>query len=313
MDIVRRRRTLAKPIEEEINTLHNEIIGALRQSLPKAIRIGELLTQKKAKLKHGEWGQWIKEKLPFTHATVANYMRLHQNREKLKIKNVLNLSEAYKLLTAPPTSKDRVQTILKGHRLKLPIPVIKEAYGMRREDADDFMSRSTAAASKGEVTPLAANVETEVVKEVDVTPDVTPGAEVTTEARGELKKEKVGKLRTDTPAAKAKRVEVEFWEGVAGEIIQLKESLYDQIANSVAPLQSKIADHIEDNLLPDAEGLTPKLARSISEGVYLARKGFELFFGDMLVSCGDYSSEEFKKGNVQRLKEIEQAFQLRCF
>jgi len=40
---------------EEISKLHNEIHGHLRMSLQKAIRIGKLLTEQKAGLKHGEF------------------------------------------------------------------------------------------------------------------------------------------------------------------------------------------------------------------------------------------------------------------
>jgi hypothetical protein len=84
---------------EEITNLHNEIIGLGKTVFDKAIRIGELLTEQKASLKHGEFGNWIDANLPFTDRTARNYMRLHENRKQLKTENVSELSEAYKILS----------------------------------------------------------------------------------------------------------------------------------------------------------------------------------------------------------------------
>jgi hypothetical protein len=59
---------------QEIVKLHNEIIDALKMTLRKAIRIGELLTEQKQSLKHGEFAPWIKDNLPFTDRTAQMYM-----------------------------------------------------------------------------------------------------------------------------------------------------------------------------------------------------------------------------------------------
>lgn len=83
---------------DEIIGLHSEICGLLKTSLEKAVRIGELLSEQKASLPHGEFGAWIKANLPFTQRTAQNYMRLFDNREQLKNENVSHLSDGYKLL-----------------------------------------------------------------------------------------------------------------------------------------------------------------------------------------------------------------------
>lgn len=82
----------------EIVTLHSEICGLLKTSLEKAVRIGELLTEQKANLKHGEFGSWIKANLPFTDRTVRNYMSFYRNRELLKTESVSDLTGAYRLI-----------------------------------------------------------------------------------------------------------------------------------------------------------------------------------------------------------------------
>jgi hypothetical protein len=85
----------------EIITLHNEIVSYLRMSVKKAIRIGELLSEQKACLQHGEFLPWIKANLSFTERTAQNYMRLYTQRDLLKNENVSYLAEGYRLFCAP--------------------------------------------------------------------------------------------------------------------------------------------------------------------------------------------------------------------
>lgn len=80
----------------EINRLHEEICQAARRTIQNAIRIGELLTQRRAELKHGQWLPWLDENINFDQKTAWNYMRLYEERDKLG--NVPNLSDAYRRL-----------------------------------------------------------------------------------------------------------------------------------------------------------------------------------------------------------------------
>ena len=86
---------------DEIKALHAEIAGHFRQSLEKAIRIGELLSEQKAALRHGEFTAWITRNLPFTDRTARSYMRVYENRDRLKTESVSDLTTAYRLLAAP--------------------------------------------------------------------------------------------------------------------------------------------------------------------------------------------------------------------
>jgi hypothetical protein len=49
-----------------------------------AIKVGELLLQKKQSLKHGEWLPWCKRNLPFTERTAQRYILAWKNREVAK-------------------------------------------------------------------------------------------------------------------------------------------------------------------------------------------------------------------------------------
>ena len=92
----------------EIIALHSEIYGLLKTSLEKAIRIGELLNEQKASLKHGEFIPWIEKNLPFNERTARRYINIFRNRHRLKSDKVSGLNQAYKLLEAPKETSGHV-------------------------------------------------------------------------------------------------------------------------------------------------------------------------------------------------------------
>lgn len=90
---------------KEINRLHREIAEAFQSSIGRAIRIGELLTEQKKALKHGEFLPWIEQNLPFTPKAAQNYMRVYAHREEVQA--LPDTTSAYRLLgmrkKEPPT------------------------------------------------------------------------------------------------------------------------------------------------------------------------------------------------------------------
>lgn len=85
----------------EIAALHDRLNSCARTTIADAIRIGELLTEQKARLPHGAWLPWVRDALPFSEWTARNYMRMHSDRAKLESGNVLDLTDAYRLLAGP--------------------------------------------------------------------------------------------------------------------------------------------------------------------------------------------------------------------
>ena len=83
---------------EAILTLHQELSGLARSSLEKALRVGELLSEVKARLPHGGWLPWCQENLEFDQKTGWRYMRLFVERGKLGSMSNLTLTEAYRHL-----------------------------------------------------------------------------------------------------------------------------------------------------------------------------------------------------------------------
>jgi len=119
------------PINEIIQ-LHNEIGQYLKMSLDKAIRIGELLTEQKASLKHGDFTPWIESNLPFTDRTARNYMRIYQEKDQLKSETVSDLKSAYKLLSTPKRDFSRFPDRLQSDQ-NSPLPGLPDGYHEREK------------------------------------------------------------------------------------------------------------------------------------------------------------------------------------
>ena len=64
----------------EIEQIERQVWSAARTTIKKATRIGKLLTEHKARLGHGRWGQWA-GKLPWNVRTTTNYMRVYEERK----------------------------------------------------------------------------------------------------------------------------------------------------------------------------------------------------------------------------------------
>jgi len=68
----------SKAVVTEIKEIHFTLEGYYEKSVAGAIRIGELLTQIKAELPHGQFTGWIEENLPFTVRTAQRFTKIYQ-------------------------------------------------------------------------------------------------------------------------------------------------------------------------------------------------------------------------------------------
>jgi len=85
----------------KICTLHSEIEGDIMSVLSKSILLGELLSQQKDSLKHGEWIPWVESNLPFKRVQAAKYIRVFANRELLNEQSTVHLEGAIDSLAKP--------------------------------------------------------------------------------------------------------------------------------------------------------------------------------------------------------------------
>jgi hypothetical protein len=78
---------------EQIINLHTGIMSAARRSVQDAIKIGEIISEQKKLLQHGEFLPWVKT-LPFDERTAQRYIKL--NYYKNKTDSVSDLQSAYR-------------------------------------------------------------------------------------------------------------------------------------------------------------------------------------------------------------------------
>lgn len=95
----------------EIVRLHNGILNSLKRTLNDAIKIGELLTEQKDLLKHGDFTAWVINSLPFTDRTARNYMRVFQERDRIKSETVSDLTTAYQSLIEHKSKTESISEI----------------------------------------------------------------------------------------------------------------------------------------------------------------------------------------------------------
>jgi len=100
-------------ITTEIRTLYQT---AVRTELSYAIQLGRKLTEAKELVEHGEWGNWIRENLPFSQDKATMMMKIYDaygaNQESLfgeinseTFRN-LGISQAFTLLSVPENERE---------------------------------------------------------------------------------------------------------------------------------------------------------------------------------------------------------------
>jgi len=90
---------------QELLKLLGEMEEILKMTLPKAIRVGELLTHIKDSLPYGSWGKWCKENLPITERNANRLMNYYKYRDQLPSSDILSelsLCDAERLLPHRP-------------------------------------------------------------------------------------------------------------------------------------------------------------------------------------------------------------------
>ena len=82
-------------LQRDIETVTSEIIilknQAQSMAIDFAIEIGGRLTEAKELVKHGEWGDWLKNRVDFSQSQANNLMKVFENRERIKGTNQMSL------------------------------------------------------------------------------------------------------------------------------------------------------------------------------------------------------------------------------
>ncbi len=93
---------------EEISVLHSANKTDVVTMIERAIRIGELLSEQKSSMKHGEWIPWVEENLPFLRQQAGKYIRAFTHRRTLNGTSTFHLEGAISFLANPrPAPKEQ--------------------------------------------------------------------------------------------------------------------------------------------------------------------------------------------------------------
>ncbi len=83
---------------EEIRNLHDQNCQSVRTSIVNGIRIGEILTQVKGALKHGEFLPWVESHAPFRQRMAAYYISAFERKDEILSKLATVANFGYRLL-----------------------------------------------------------------------------------------------------------------------------------------------------------------------------------------------------------------------
>lgn len=95
----------------ELTTVSNEQITAeiliyKKQTAQGIIEIGNRLIEMKSRLQHGEWENWLKEKVDFTKMTASRFIRIAEQTPNVTTLLHLEPSKVYALLSVPAEERD---------------------------------------------------------------------------------------------------------------------------------------------------------------------------------------------------------------
>lgn len=99
--------------ERNIETITTEIIKLKEDAGNAIIGIGQRLIEAKSMLPHGEWTQWLTERVEFSERTAQNFMRLAREWSNPQALADLGATKALTLLALPP--EERQQFIEENH------------------------------------------------------------------------------------------------------------------------------------------------------------------------------------------------------
>ena len=91
---------------QNINQLTNEILFYKNQAAQNFLEIGKRLNQVKAIIPHGEWGNYLKDKVSFTQQTANKLMRCAKEFSNYATSHNLPLSKMFELLALPAENRE---------------------------------------------------------------------------------------------------------------------------------------------------------------------------------------------------------------
>lgn len=308
-------------IVSEILTIEKNVCSV---ALDGAIQIGQRLHEAKAQVEHGEWENWCKQNLNYSHSQATRFMKLateygdeNSPYSKIATSQDFSISKALELLKVPEEevedfakSNDIESDTVKELREKIKLLTAeKESMEEEKKDAYDTAAKAEAELASLRNAKLEASIQ---AKEY---------AKACEELRTQLEEEKSKSRDTDdTEEVRKLKEELEKTEKkldeARSEFKTLEESFEqaqkeasDEAARSYERGEAhgkQIAGEAEAQLKNENELLKKKLENSADPAkAKLAVLGSQLqsIFAECMTIIGNMTGEEYTKG-VNGMKMI---------
>jgi hypothetical protein len=99
---------LAKQINDKHQAIVSAVAAMLRTTLPSALDAGDLLIMAKARVGHGQFGEWVEKYCTCSYSTVRFYMQLARQRHTVEAGRCETITEAARFVSGmlPPAETD---------------------------------------------------------------------------------------------------------------------------------------------------------------------------------------------------------------
>lgn len=91
-------------LAEGISREHGEAHALAETATQKALRVGQMLLEAKARLQHGEWLPWLAENVKLSQPQASRYMKLANNSCVNNLSNAASVNEALRIIGGTATS-----------------------------------------------------------------------------------------------------------------------------------------------------------------------------------------------------------------
>lgn len=320
-------RTLSV-IVSEILTIERNVYSV---ALDGAIQIGQRLHEAKAQVEHGDWENWCKQNLNYSHSQATRFMKIateygdeNSPYSKIATSQDFSISKALELLKVP---EEDIETFAENNdiesdtvkELREKIRVLnaeKESLADEKKDAYDTAAKAEAEFTKlrlakieaeDQVKEAAAEIESlkaelQKAKENGGDPEKLKVVEEklsAAEAEIEAQKEKAKKLKEKAKAEKEKKDE-EISAAVEAAKTEARKKALDEsgvpeLEAKIASLEKKLANSADDNKVR-FKVLVDDVQDTWNSCIYLARADAS---GNMLRALEvvmENMKEELKRG-----------------
>lgn len=105
-DILESKDSVTEQSDRSPEKIAEDIRQCLKKTAENFIEIGNLLLEAKSKVPHGEWGNWLKENISFSHQTANKFMQVADRFSNVASTRNFNSAQMFELLPLPKKHTD---------------------------------------------------------------------------------------------------------------------------------------------------------------------------------------------------------------